>query len=87
MDALLVLNTMLQLTIAERILIVAKYFETKSVQEVLRLFDIISTSKRSMLSQKYCNNELSLIFDLTTAHTRNKNSHYFISTYYALFES
>ena len=36
-----VLNTMLQLTIiAKRILIVARYFETKSIQEVLRLFEI-----------------------------------------------
>ena len=60
---------------AERILIVAKYFETKSIQEVLRFFDIFSASNRSDLSQKYCNYELSPIFNLTTAHTKNKNSH------------
>ena len=35
-----VFNTMLQLTIAERIFIVAKYFETRSIQEFLRLHEI-----------------------------------------------
>ena len=29
-----------QLTTAERVFIVSKYFETKSIQEVLRLFEI-----------------------------------------------
>ena len=66
---------MLQLKIPERISIVAKCFETKSIQEVLRMFDIFSASKRSELSQKYCNYELSPIFNLTTAHTKNKNLH------------
>ena len=69
---------MLQLTIAERILIVAKYFGTKSIQEVLRFFDIFSASKRSELSQKYCIYELSPTFNLTTAHNGNYAFHFII---------
>ena len=34
------LQTMPQLTTAERTFIVSKYFETKSIPEVLRLFEI-----------------------------------------------
>ena len=39
-EILQVLNPMLQPAIGEGIFIVAKYFETNSIQEVLRLFEI-----------------------------------------------
>ena len=39
------------------------------------VWDIFSASKLSELPQKHCNYKLSPIFNLTTTHTKNRNSH------------